>query len=91
MEESNNVINLRQRKSDKKVATKAKDCFHYIQSHGQTLSEEEYKDFIMVVLADIIVLILKAGFYRDPVKALQELSAKVDAQAAEIEALKAKP
>ena len=69
--DDNNVINLRQRKSDKKVATKAKDCFHYIQSHGQTLSEEEYKDFIMVVLADIIVLIIKAGFYRDPVKALK--------------------
>lgn len=68
---NNNVINLRQRRSDKKVAAKAKDCFHYIQTHGQTLSEDEYKDFIMVVLADLVVLILRSGFYREPVKALK--------------------
>lgn len=71
MDEPNNVINLRQRRSDKKVAAKAKDCFHYIQTHGQTLSEDEYKDFIMVVLADLVVLILRSGFYREPVKALK--------------------
>jgi hypothetical protein len=67
----NNVINLRQKRSDKKIAAKAKDCFHYMQSHGQTLSEEEYRDFVMVVLADLVVLILRSGFYREPARALK--------------------
>jgi len=71
MTDQNNVINLRQKRSDKKISVKAKDCFHYIQSHGQTLSEEEYRDFIMVVMADLIVLVLRNNFYREPAKALK--------------------
>jgi endonuclease III len=69
--DTNNVVNFRQKRHEKRVAVKAKDCFNYIQSHGQTLSEEEYKDFIMVLLADLVVLIIRAGFYRNPATAIK--------------------
>ena len=67
----NNVVNLRERRSDRRVADKAKAQFLNIQHEGRNLSEQEYKDYIMVLLADLVVLVLKAGFYREPEKALK--------------------
>lgn len=67
----NNVVNLRERRSDRRVADKAKAQFLNIQYEGRDLSEQEYKDYIMVLLADLVVLVLKAGFYREPEKALK--------------------
>lgn len=69
--EGSNVINLRQRRQEKRIAGKVKDCFNYVQSHGSKLSEEEYKDFIMLLLADLIVLVIQAGFYRKPATAIK--------------------
>lgn len=69
--DANNVINLRQRRQEKRIAAKVKDCFHYVQSHGSKLSEEEYKDFIMLLLADLIVLVIRANFYRKPATAIK--------------------
>lgn len=67
----NNVVNLRQRRSDKRVMTRAKDSFRFIQTQGQALSEDEYKDYIMILIADLVVLVLRANFYREPAKALK--------------------
>lgn len=69
--EESNVINLRQRRQEKRIASKVKDCFNYVQSHGSKLSEEEYKDFVMLLLADLIVLVIRAGFYRKPATAIK--------------------
>ena len=66
-----NVINLRERRSDRRVADKAKASFLNIQHEGRNLSEQEYKDYIMLVIADLVVLVLRAKFYREPEKALK--------------------
>ena len=70
-DKKDNVINLRERRSDKKVANKAKASFLNVQHEGKDLSDEEYKHYIMLVIADLVVLVIRAGFYREPAEALK--------------------
>lgn len=67
----NNVVNLRERRSDKKVVDRAKAQFLNIQHEGSGLDDEEYKNYIMLIIADLVVLVIRARFYREPAKALK--------------------
>jgi hypothetical protein len=65
------IINLKQKKKDMRVALKAKDSFATIQANGSTLSQEEYRDYIMVLLADLILYVIRSGWYMNPVQAIK--------------------
>lgn len=65
------IINFKQKKSDMKVALKVKDTFATIQVNGSTLSKEEYRDYIMLLLADMILYVIRSGWYINPVQAIK--------------------
>lgn len=65
------IINFRQKKKDTRIALKAKDTFTTIQVNGSSLTPEEYRDYIMLLLADLILYVIRSGWYTDPVKAIK--------------------
>lgn len=65
------VINLKQKKRDMRVALKVKDTFTTIQANGSTLTQEEYRDYIMLLLADLILYVIRSGWYTNPVQAIK--------------------
>lgn len=65
------IINFKQKKRDMRVALKVKDTFSTIQANGKTLSSEEYRDYIMLLLADMILYIIRSGWYANPVQAIK--------------------
>lgn len=65
------IINFKQKKRDMRVALKVKDTFATIQSNGSTLTSEEYRDYIMLLLADLILYVIRSGWYMNPVQAIK--------------------
>lgn len=65
------VVNFRQKKQENKIALKVKDSFSTIQQKGSTLTPEEYHEYIMLLMADMMVYVIKSGWYADPGKALK--------------------
>lgn len=65
------IINFKQKKKDMKVALKVKDTFATIQANGSSLTQEEYRDYIMVLLADLILFVIRSGWYTNPVQAIK--------------------
>jgi hypothetical protein len=65
------VVNFRQKKHENKIALKVKDSFSAIQQKGSTLTPEEYHEYIMLLIADLVVYVIRAGWYTDPGKALK--------------------
>lgn len=65
------IINFKQKKKDMRIALKVKDSFATIQANGSTLSKEEYRDYIMLLLADIILYVIRSGWYINPVQAIK--------------------
>ena len=65
------VINFKQKKKDMRVALKVKDTFATIQANGNGLTHEEYRDYIMILLADIILYVIKSNWYTNPVQAIK--------------------
>lgn len=65
------VINFKQKKRDMRLALKVKDSFATIQANGSTLSPEEYRDYMMLLLADMILYVIRSGWYVNPVQAIK--------------------
>lgn len=65
------IINFKQKKRDMRVALKVKDTFTTIQSNGSTLSSDEYRDYIMLLLADLVLYVIRSGWYMNPVQAIK--------------------
>lgn len=65
------VINFKQKKRDMRVALKVKDTFATIQSNGSSLTKEEYRDYVMLLLADLILYVIRSGWYTNPVQAIK--------------------
>lgn len=65
------VINFKQKKRDVRIALKVKDTFATIQANGSNLSQDEYRDYVMVLLADMILYVIKSGWYKNPVQAIK--------------------
>jgi len=53
------------------VYVSVKACFKEMQKHGEHLSPREYQDFVMLLLADIIVFVIKTGWYVDAPAAIK--------------------
>lgn len=65
------VLNFRQKKQENKIALKVKDAFSAIEQKGSNLTSEEHHEYIMLLLADLMVYVIKSGWYKDPGKALK--------------------
>jgi hypothetical protein len=65
------VVNFKQKKRDMRLALKVKDSFTTIQVNGSTLSQDEYRDYVMLLLADMILYVIKSGWYANPVQAIK--------------------
>lgn len=65
------VLNFRKKKEEKKIALKVKDAFSTIEAKGRDLSPQEHHEYIMLLLADLIVYVIRSGWYTDPGKAIK--------------------
>lgn len=66
------IYNFKKKKQESKLATKVKTVFSNIQKESSELTTEEYRDFIMLLLADLIVCVLRSGWYTEPAKAIKK-------------------
>ena len=75
-----NITNLAERRKAKAkkakakvdtVAIRAKNSFNDIMTKAATMEDEDLRDYIMLVFADLTVLILNAEFFEDAPKALK--------------------
>jgi len=65
------VINFKQKKRDVRIALKVKDTFATIQANGSNLSQDEYRDYVMVLLADMLLYVIKSGWYKNPIQTIK--------------------
>lgn len=65
------IINFKQKKRDMRLALKVKDTFATIQANGSNLNQDEYRDYVMLLLADLILYVIKSGWYINPVQAIK--------------------
>lgn len=65
------IINFKRKKQENKVALKVKDAFATIQAKGDSLSPQEHHEYMMLLLADLVVYVIKSGWYTDPGKAIK--------------------
>jgi len=71
-------LNERRKAKDKKkkpqpdrVALKAKSAFNDILYKAQTLENDDLRDYVMLVFADLTIFVLNAEFFEDAPKALK--------------------
>lgn len=65
------VVNFKQKKKDMRIALKVKDTFSTIQQNGSTLNPDEYRDYVMLLLAEMILYVIRSGWYSNPVQAIK--------------------
>ena len=70
------VLNFRLKKQQKviedQVAERVKAAFDGARKHGAGLTPEEYRNFVMLLLADMVVYVIKSGWYTDPAEAIKK-------------------
>ena len=70
------ILNFRLKKQQKisedRVAERVKAAFEEARKHGAGLSAEDYRGFVMLLLADMIVYVIKSGWYTDPAEAIKK-------------------
>lgn len=54
-----------------RVAIKAKASFEAMMQSGLSLSQEDFRDYVMLVFADMSVYLLNAQYFEDTPKALK--------------------
>lgn len=54
-----------------RVAIKAKSSFEAMLQAGTSLSQEDFRDYVMLVFADMSVFLLNAEYFEDTPKALK--------------------
>lgn len=73
-------LNERRKAKDKKkkakpqpdrVALKAKQAFNDVLYKAQTLENDDLRDYVMLVFADLTIFVLNAEFFEDAPKALK--------------------
>jgi hypothetical protein len=74
------TINLAERRKAKekkkkpqpdKVALKAKSAFNDVLMQAQSLENDDLRDYVMLVFADLTIFVLNAEFFEDAPKALK--------------------
>lgn len=74
------TINLSERRKAKekkkkpqpdKVALKAKSAFNDVLMQAQSLENDDLRDYVMLVFADLTIFVLNAEFFEDAPKALK--------------------
>ena len=70
------ILNFRlkkqQKTSEDRVAERVKAAFEEARKQGAGLSPEDYRGFIMLLLADMVVYVIKSGGYTDPAEAIKK-------------------
>lgn len=54
-----------------RVAIKAKASFDAVMQAGMNLNQEDFRDYTMLVLADLIVFVLNAEYFEDAPAAIK--------------------
>lgn len=58
-------------KKQDQVAIKAKQMFEQVMLSGNKLSDDDFRDYVMLVFADLAVYILNANYYENTPVALK--------------------
>lgn len=58
-------------KKQDQVAIKAKQMFEQVMLSGNKLSDDDFRDYVMLVFADLAVYILNASYYENTPVALK--------------------